>query len=52
MFKRYNVKKRFINLTVGFVIVNLFGWLLCTGESYPVPKPDHFTHYTTRSAYP
>jgi hypothetical protein len=32
-----NFKQFLINLALGFVALNIFGVLFCTGESFPVP---------------
>lgn len=36
-------KQLLINLAIGFVALNIFGVLFCTGESYPVPTPKTVT---------
>jgi hypothetical protein len=33
-----NIKQFLLNLGIGFVALNLFGWAFCTGESFP-PQP-------------
>lgn len=38
-----NLKQFCINLLVGFALLNVFGWLFCTGESFPVPVPKTVT---------
>lgn len=37
---------------LSFIGINIFGVLLCTGESQPPPKSREFVKYTTHSAYP
>lgn len=32
-----NFKQLLVNLAIGFVALNIFGVLFCTGESFPVP---------------
>jgi len=40
-----NIKQFIINLALGFVALNLFGWVFCTGESFlaPIPKTTTIT---------
>lgn len=38
-----NLKQFLVNLAAGFVALNIFGALLCTGESFPVPVPKTVT---------
>lgn len=33
-----NFKQLLINLSIGFVLINLFGFLFLQGESFPPPK--------------
>jgi hypothetical protein len=33
-----SLMKFLLTLILGFAALNLFGWLFCTGESYPPPK--------------
>ena len=46
------MKEFLLYIALGFIAINIFGIFLCTGESYPVPKPSEYVKYTTRSAYP
>jgi hypothetical protein len=35
---------KFIDLlALGFIVLNLFGWAFCTGESFPLPIPAAIT---------
>lgn len=38
-----NFKQFLINLALGFVALNIFGVLFCTGESFRVPVPKTVT---------
>jgi hypothetical protein len=38
-----NIKQFLLNLAIGFVALNLFGWAFCTGESFPLPIPQTVT---------
>ena len=38
-----NLKQFLINLALGFVALNIFGMLFCTGESFPVLVPKTVT---------
>jgi hypothetical protein len=38
-----NLKQLLINLAIVFAALSLFGWLACTGESYPVRYPKTVT---------
>jgi hypothetical protein len=44
-----NFKQFIINLTVGFALLNIFGALFLTGESFPQPIPSDMVAYTKRS---
>jgi hypothetical protein len=43
-----NLLQFLLTLILGFAALNLFGWLFCTGESYPPPKYDNVLVYTVR----
>ena len=37
------IKQFIINLALGFVALNIFGALFCTGSAYPFPVPQTTT---------